>query len=552
VGPYETCPYCGASVPKRVSLRVVRYGAVILALTGLLVLWYVAQKAQVPLVRVQDVGGAMNWAYVRLQGVITRYPSYDPASGYLKFWIDDGTGEAMISAYRNESQALIEMGMVPLIGDRVTVEGTLKVQEDFVALAVNAPEHVMVERPAPVPMPIDAITAAHVYQKVVVRGQVRETRVPYEGMVIWDIRDRTGKIAVTYDDALSSFGGELARVEPGDSVAVRGAVTLYRDQPQIALEGAGGLEILSEGVPVATDVRIGELVPGDIGRMVRVEAAIAGLQWLPGGSKYTLDDGSGTLALVLWDDVLSRGADGEHLQEGTWLDVQGPLSEYNGELQIVLELPIDVRVTQVQQPLISWVPLSAISTAYVGKRITTEGQIVDVAPFSSGSRYTLQDGAAELAFVFWQELLANCADGQALVPGAWASVQGKIQIYHNELEIVPDRAEDVAVVSTAVPLPVTLARMGELTSADQGRWVTVEGTVVEVFPFSQGIKGVLDDGSGTIVLLLWQEVYDEFPDRELLVPGAVVRAAGHIDEYQGDLEIVPAYGSDVAILEPRP
>jgi DNA/RNA endonuclease YhcR with UshA esterase domain len=72
-----------------------------------------------------------------------------------------------------------------------------------------------------------------------------------------------------------------------------------------------------------------------------------------------------------------------------------------------------------------------------------------------------------------------------------------------------------------------------------GRWVTLRGTLENLEPFSAGVKALLSDDSGVIVLLLWQEVYDVLPVADKLGPGARVEVTGKIDWYRGDLEIVP-------------
>jgi DNA/RNA endonuclease YhcR with UshA esterase domain len=81
--------------------------------------------------------------------------------------------------------------------------------------------------------------------------------------------------------------------------------------------------------------------------------------------------------------------------------------------------------------------------------------------------------------------------------------------------------------------------IGDVISADVGRTLTLSGTLGEMETFSKGVKFPLDDGTGTIVLLLWQEVYDGILDAGLLVAGARIEVVGRIDEYQGELEIVP-------------
>ena len=100
----------------------------------------------------------------------------------------------------------------------------------------------------------------------------------------------------------------------------------------------------------------------------------------------------------------------------------------------------------------------------------------------------------------------------------------------------------------ATPPGVPDTRIGDLSVGDVGRRATVEATIVSVDAFSQGIKYQIHDGSGRITLLLWQDVYDAVLDKERLVVGAGIRATGRVDEYRGELELVPGLGADVLMI----
>jgi DNA/RNA endonuclease YhcR with UshA esterase domain len=60
----------------------------------------------------------------------------------------------------------------------------------------------------------------------------------------------------------------------------------------------------------------------------------------------------------------------------------------------------------------------------------------------------------------------------------------------------------------------------------------------------------LTDATGSITLLLWQNVIEEVPARYDLVPGSQVSVVGEINDYEGDLEIIPEQGSGVVVLIP--
>jgi len=547
VGPQQVCPYCGASVSQRLSLRFFRYGAVILALVGLALLWVAARSTEIPVTQIQDIGSTMNWAYVRLQGTVTRPPSYDAQSEYLKFWLYDGSGEIMVAAYRNESRALIELGLVPAMGDRVTVEGTLKVKEDFQSLTLNVPAHMLVERPEPDERMIGEITLADLYQKVLVRGQVREVRVPYEGLIILTIRDRSGEIAVTYTADLIRLSGAPPQVSVGDMVQVRGAVSMYGETPQISLDRADGLLRLATPVEIAEAKTIDQLGIADVERMVQIEGEVVAMSGMSAGRKLTLDDGHGQIAVVLWQNVIDALPNRADLQVGARLRVCGIVSEYKGELEVLPELPVDVEVIGAPQVEVQRFALSDLNQEQRKKTVATEGQIVRVMPFSAGQKLTLQDGTATLTLLFWQDLYQACPDRDRLQPGAWVSVQGKLDTYQGELEIIPAHPQDVVFVEMR-PLPAAERRsVAEITEADVGLVYQVEGVLTAVNSFSKGQRWTLDDGSGQIVVLVWENVLAPLSMR--FEVGTRVQVSGEIEVYKDTLELVPAVPGDIIWLE---
>jgi len=81
--------------------------------------------------------------------------------------------------------------------------------------------------------------------------------------------------------------------------------------------------------------------------------------------------------------------------------------------------------------------------------------------------------------------------------------------------------------------------------------VTLEGTVDRAEAFSQGQRVYVDDGSGKILVLLWQNVFERVRDNgRLLMPGTPVRVDGIVQEYKGTLELVPQVPSSVTVLSP--
>ncbi|MCX7681734.1 MAG: OB-fold nucleic acid binding domain-containing protein [Anaerolineae bacterium] len=447
-GPYQTCPYCGARLGGRLSIRLAQKLALALSGIGLLVLWLAAVHAEPPLINIGQVGATMNLAYVRLKGRCVRSPSYDAATGYLSFWLDDGTGELRVSAYRAEARQLVAEGRVPALGDQVEVAGTLRVQEDVLALRVNAPEHLKITRSVPVERMIGSIGPADQFVRVQVRGRVRRIHEPYPGLTLVTVRDESGAIPIVITSDLIALSGISPSLSIGQSILAVGAVSLYRDTPQLVPASIAEIVPLEQPVPIARMREIAGLTSADIGRLVIVR-----------------------------------------------------------------------------------------------------GRVTEVKPFSAGVKLLLDDGSGMVTILLWQSLYDALPGG--VLPGAEVEVQGEVAQRYGRLEVLPELIDDIR-VHAAAPVPARENRagtaIGDVTAADIGRVLTLTGTLGEPRTFSRGVKFSLGDDTGFITLLLWQEVYEALPHAARLVAGAQVEVTGRIDEYHGELEIVPEAGG-VRLLE---
>ncbi len=547
VGPHEACPYCGAHLSGRTSIRIVKIVAILLATVGLVFLWFAATRAEVPLIYIGQAGATMNMAYVRLEGHCTRAPSYDPESDYLSFWIEDDTGEIRISAYRAETQQIIEQGRVPALGDLVEVAGTLRVREDLLALTINVPGQLEITRAEPVERQIGTIVSEDQYLRVRVRGQVREVRDPYAGLTLVTVRDETGSIPVAVSEDLVALGGITPTLSAGQPVEVVATVLLYGDTPQLVPASVADIVPLSQAVALAIEKQIGELITSDVGQLAVARGAVTQIESFSSGVKFTLDDGTGALVVLLWQSVYDALPDPAALDVGAEVQVQGEISQYRGELELVPELTEDVQVLATAPPPAE-VTVGALTTADVGRVVTLRGTLGPPDPFSSGVKFLFDDGTGQLTLLLWSNVFESATEG--LGAGAQVVITGEVAEYQGELELIPRNGEEINVTGAGgtIPTPVSAPTptpeaeveiIGDVTVADVGQTLVLEGTLGPLETFSAGVKFSLDDGTGTIILLLWQNVYDAIPDVDLLVEGATIRVTGEIEEYQGELEIIP-------------
>lgn len=441
VGPYATCPYCGAKVGGRISVRAVKLAAILLATVGLLALWWMARRMDIPTVSAADALGTMNMAYVRITGRISRSLSYDPTSGYLAFWLDDGTGEVRVSSYRDVTEALLAAGRVPALGDEVTVAGTLRIREDYVALTLNVAEHLELRRPEPVTLKADTLTPLDAGARVRVVGEVRQVRTPYEGMTLITVRDDSGEVIVAVDETTIALTGTLPEIVEGQGIDVTGAVSLYKDTSQIVPASVADI-VLSAAPPEAVAVAVtslSEVQTAAIGSWLRLQGRVVLMEGFKGGMKATLDDGTAQIMLVLWDRVYTALADPAALDVGAEVAVEGKLGVYQDELQITPEGPADIAIVTAA-PEIPWLAIGDLRTLDVGRVVRLRGVLGAPQGFSAGAKALLDDGSGRITVLLWTNILTNLDPPPA--EGLVVEVVGAIQEYRGKLEIIPRSALD--------------------------------------------------------------------------------------------------------------
>jgi DNA/RNA endonuclease YhcR with UshA esterase domain len=546
VGSHEKCPYCGTDVGQRIAVRVFKYGSLVVAILGLAVLLFAASRNQVPRVEIGDLAGTMNWAYVHVEGLVSRQPLYDPVAKTLKFWVWDETGEIMISAYRSEAEWMLAEGAVPVMGDYVALEGTLRVKEDFQYLVLNVPQSTNIWPPEPLEMNVSGVEIGLLYKRVTVRGIIRQDRTPYDGLRILTLRDATGEIDVTLAAGTTVGGGEFPDLGVGLPLQVTGAVDQYQGVPQISIGRGSDLVVLEEPIAIAPARHIAELSVEDVGDMALVQGTIASVNPFSAGVKFTVDDGSGTVTLLLWQDVYEELPDPQALVKGTTVCALGEVSQFQGELEIVPELPADVTVAVGVERIVPQQLLGALTGDDVGRIVRVEGVLKSLRTFSAGVKGRLEDGTGMVTLLLWQDVYDGLPDAASLAPGAVLGVEGEVSVYKDELEVVPLVPSDVTVMGF-VELPSKVQAIGRISVDDVGQTVRVAGQISVVTPFSQGVKCTLDDGTGTVALLLWQDLFERLNDPATSLLGAQVSVRGEVAEYKGELEIVPQVPADVEV-----
>jgi DNA/RNA endonuclease YhcR with UshA esterase domain len=522
----------------------VKWAALLLATVGLALLWVAAVRLPLPQISIGQASATMNFAYVEIAGQVVRGPTYNPDSRSLSFTVADDTGEMRVWAFRNVVEDLRAAGRVPGLGDRVAVAGTLRVREEDISLILNTPEHLEVMRPKAEERTLGSITAADALRRVRVRGQVWEVREPYSGLILITLRDATGAIDVAVDSSLRYLTGDLRPPDVGQSMEVVATVSLYRNTPQLIPPSVQDIFLLAETVPVANKRPIGTLSAADEGRLVTVRGTIRQADAFSAGYRMLLEDGTGSVTVLLWNDLYRALPDPSALRADAALEVTGEVAIYRNTLEVIPTRPRDI-VLLTAAPSARALSIGALADEPLGAVVTVEGAVIRAESFQNGFRLTLDDGTGQVILILWLRVYDELPNPASLRESAWVRATGKLEEYKGQREIVPARGADVAVTPPAeAPHRREIA---SITRADRGALVTIEGTVVRSEPFSLGYRVWVDDGSGEILVLLWQNIYDRIAGRERLVPGAQVQVTGIVEKYRGALELVPPLPGDVII-----
>jgi len=133
IGPVDVCPYCDADSARNPVFRGLRYGAVLLAVTGLFFLHLAARHSEIPLIKVSEITPMMNFALVRVSGVIEKKAYIARKKGRVEsvsFTVDDGSGQIRVAAYSALARSVVDGKRVPAINKKVVVTGSLNVSAD--------------------------------------------------------------------------------------------------------------------------------------------------------------------------------------------------------------------------------------------------------------------------------------------------------------------------------------------------------------------------------------------------------------------------------------
>jgi DNA/RNA endonuclease YhcR with UshA esterase domain len=196
--------------------------------------------------------------------------------------------------------------------------------------------------------------------------------------------------------------------------------------------------------PIPT-VPIGGLAE-QTGQEVTVEGRVVAVASFSKGFKFTLDDGTGQVVLLMWLNVYDDCRDARKINLGARVRATGTVQTYEGQLQIAPQWGRQVKALQAAAPSAPTRPIASITPADEGQRVRIEGTVARIEKSESNVRLFVNDGSGEMLVLLWPNIYDRIPNRERLdTPGTPVQVVGEVKIYKGTLEVIPVLPYDVVV-----------------------------------------------------------------------------------------------------------
>jgi RecJ-like exonuclease len=199
--------------------------------------------------------------------------------------------------------------------------------------------------------------------------------------------------------------------------------------------------------PEVVLTRIGDVTAGRIGEEVTVEGEVIGAESFSAGFKFTLDDGTGQVILLMWHDAYDDCWDVSEINLGARVRATGEIGEYAGVLQIEPGFGGDVKTIDGAAPWATSRDIGSLSGSDEGRRVMIEGRVIRVEGRGTWAKIFVGDETGEVLVFIYENVLARIPNNTALgQEGTRVRVVGTLERYGGDLEVVPALPYDVIVL----------------------------------------------------------------------------------------------------------
>ncbi|MCS7061718.1 MAG: hypothetical protein RMN25_11215 [Anaerolineae bacterium] len=327
-------------------MRLLKVLTVLLAVTGVAALVLASQATARPVTLISSIAPSMNFAYVRVEGIVIDYPSLDSEREYLSFRLRDSGGEMRVAAYRSTVKALLNQSRLPMPGDQVIVEGTLRIRDDEPSLTLNVADALWLTTHEARLLDLAALDAAALGSRVTVAGQARRLRSVGDFLRVVTLRQGDAEADMLIPLSLQAVFGMPPEIAVGDWITVTGSVGEYRGRRQVLPARADhvfAIPARSNTVAHGFDLRPISAFNHDlVGHWVATAGQLTDIREIKQGALLEIEDETGNQISVVAFDAWFSWPFSQTVTAGDRLAVQGVLVDYKGKLEIQPQLPIDL------------------------------------------------------------------------------------------------------------------------------------------------------------------------------------------------------------------
>lgn len=192
---------------------------------------------------------------------------------------------------------------------------------------------------------------------------------------------------------------------------------------------------------------LGDITGELVGTEVTVEGTVIDTASFSHGFKFTLEDATGQIVLLMWHDVYDDCWDAPELNRGATVRATGEIEEYTGELQIQPGFGGDVKAIEGTQPWADRRDIGTLTGADSGQRVMIEGEVIRVEGTDDWAKVFVGDDTGEVVVFMWDNIRDRVPDNTGLgTPGTRVRVVGTLEVYASNLEVVPALPVDVVVL----------------------------------------------------------------------------------------------------------
>ena len=213
-----------------------------------------------------------------------------------------------------------------------------------------------------------------------------------------------------------------------------------------------------------------------------------------------------------------------------------------------LNLGLPHRLKILESPEAEEVKLSKLKQSYVNSKVIVTGMVKYPTRFGKA---TITDGVTDVIVLLDPRNLGE--EIPEFATGDGMEVTGVVISGMEGYTIIPGNVEDVKAVEI-VEIGISKKKISEITMADLGELVEVEGKVVGFKAFKKGGGAVtISDGTGRIEISpLFASLFDQIPDsHKLKINGTRVRAKGTVGQFRNNLQVKPGAAANVTVIIPE-